>query len=126
MAVAIATVHHNRGLTSTALHLLLHVRAVLDVLPEIANVTADLLVGFERERDDGDEAEGEPFPEVGVLVDGVEVLGVGGCVGLCVSVREWAGTYHRFITRPEKLPQFWHCTVMCSAPESADWKARWC
>lgn len=22
-------------------------------------------------------------------------------------------------TRPEKFPQFWHCTVMCSAPERA-------
>lgn len=32
-------------------------------------------------------------------------------------------TYQRFITRPEKLPQFWHCTVMCSAPLSCDWKA---
>ena len=25
-------------------------------------------------------------------------------------------------TRPEKFPQFWHCTVMCSAPESAELK----
>lgn len=32
-------------------------------------------------------------------------------------------TYQRFITLPEKLPQFWHCTVICSAPLSADWKA---
>lgn len=29
----------------------------------------------------------------------------------------------RFMTRPLKLPQFWHCTVMCSAPLRGDWKA---
>jgi hypothetical protein len=28
--------------------------------------------------------------------------------------------------RPLKFPQFWHCTVMCSAPLSADVKARVC
>jgi hypothetical protein len=54
--------HHDRRL-SIALHLLLHVGAILDILPEIADVAADLLVRLERERDDGDEAEGEPFPE---------------------------------------------------------------
>jgi hypothetical protein len=43
-------------------HLLLHVRAVLDVLVEVADVAADLLVRLQREGDDGDEAEGEPFP----------------------------------------------------------------
>jgi hypothetical protein len=53
--------HHDRRL-SIALHLLLHVGAILDILPEIADVAADLLVRLERERDDGDEAEGEPFP----------------------------------------------------------------
>lgn len=35
-------------------------------------------------------------------------------------------THQRFITLPEKLPQFWHCTVMCSAPLSCELKAeRW-
>lgn len=65
LPVSIATVHHNRRLTtssSCALHLLLHVRPVLDILPEVADVAADLLVRLERERDEGDEAEGEPFP----------------------------------------------------------------
>lgn len=32
-------------------------------------------------------------------------------------------TDQRFITLPEKLPQFWHCTVMCSAPLSCELKA---
>ena len=63
----IPAMHHDRRRSSSALHLLLHVGAVLDVLPEIADVAADLLVGLERERDDGDEAEGEPFP-VGLSV----------------------------------------------------------
>lgn len=43
-------------------HLLLDVRAVLDVLIEVADVAADFLVGLQREGNDGDEAEGEPFP----------------------------------------------------------------
>jgi hypothetical protein len=32
--------------------------------------------------------------------------------------------YHLFITLPLKFPQFWHCTVMFSAPERGDVKAR--
>lgn len=60
--MAIPAMHHDRGLSAGALHLLLHVGAVLDVLPEVADVAADFLVGLEREGDDGDEAEGEPFP----------------------------------------------------------------
>lgn len=55
--------HHDCRLSAAgALHLLLHIRAVLDILPEIADMAADLLVGLERERDDRDEAECEPFP----------------------------------------------------------------
>lgn len=60
--LSIPSLHHDRRLTTTSVHLLLHVRAVLDVLPEIADVAADFLVGLEREGDDGDEAECEPFP----------------------------------------------------------------
>lgn len=41
---------------------LLHIRAVLDILPEIADVATDLPIGLEAEGDDGDEAECEPFP----------------------------------------------------------------
>ena len=41
---------------------LLQIRAMSNILPEIAYVTADLLPGLERERHEGDEAEGEPFP----------------------------------------------------------------
>lgn len=36
---------------------------ILDILPEITDVTTDFLPWFEGEGDDGDEAEGEPFPE---------------------------------------------------------------
>lgn len=47
-------------------------------------------------------------------------------MGLGVGETLWLGwTYQRFMTLPEKLPQFWHCTVMCSAPLSFDWKAAW-
>ena len=42
--------------------LCLDIWSIFDVLPKVANVTADLLVRFERERYDGDEAKGEPFP----------------------------------------------------------------
>lgn len=46
-------------------HLLLHVRAVLDILVEIADVAADLFIRFERKGYHGDEAEGKPFPRQG-------------------------------------------------------------
>lgn len=35
-----------------------------------------------------------------------------------VGVAKRGKVYHRFMTRPEWLPQFWHCTVRFSAPES--------
>lgn len=55
--------HHDRRLlTSASLYLLLHIWPVLDVLSEMANVASDFLVRLERERNDGDEAKGEPFP----------------------------------------------------------------
>jgi hypothetical protein len=89
---ALSTMHHDRGsLSPTSLYLLLHVRSVLDILAEVANVASDLLVRLERERDNGHEAEGEPFPALHYL-SSVRVGYVrGGGVGL---------------TRPEKLPQF--------------------
>lgn len=43
-------------------NLRLHIRPIFDVLPEVADVAAELLVGFEAEWDDGDEAKGEPLP----------------------------------------------------------------
>lgn len=45
----LATVHHDSRLLAGggAAHLLLHVRAVLDVLVEIAHVAADFLVRLE-------------------------------------------------------------------------------
>jgi hypothetical protein len=58
-------VHHDGGLlaaSAAAAHLLLHIRAVLDVLVEVADVAADFLVRLEREGDEGHKAEGEPFP----------------------------------------------------------------
>ena len=60
--LSIPSLHHDRRLAAGSVHLLLHVRSVLDVLREIADVAADLFVGLERERDEGDEAEREPFP----------------------------------------------------------------
>lgn len=60
--MTVLPVHHDRRLSSAALHLLLYVGAVFDVLPEVADMAADLLVGLERERDERDEAECEPFP----------------------------------------------------------------
>lgn len=62
LPVTVSTMHHDRRLTSTALHLLLYVRAVLDILPEVADVAADFLVGLQRERNNRYEAECEPFP----------------------------------------------------------------
>lgn len=54
--------HYSRLLSPTALHLLLHIRPILDVLPEIANMAANLMVRLQAERNKRDEAEGEPFP----------------------------------------------------------------
>jgi hypothetical protein len=66
------TMHHNRRLLSRAsrssINLLLHIRAVLYILAEIANVAAHLLVRLEREGDNGHEAECEPFPALGYLL----------------------------------------------------------
>ena len=61
-AMPIPTVHHDRRLPPTALHLLLHIWAVLDILPEIADVASDFLVRLEREWDYRDKAECEPLP----------------------------------------------------------------
>lgn len=56
--------HHDirRLLSASTLDLLLHIRSVLDVLAEMANVAPDFFVRLERERNDGDEAECEPLP----------------------------------------------------------------
>jgi hypothetical protein len=59
------TTHHITlllGRCSSTTDHLLHVRAVLDVLEEVADVATNLLVGLEAKGNDGDEAEGEPFP----------------------------------------------------------------
>lgn len=40
----------------SSIHLRLHIRSILDVLPEIAHVATDLLVRFEGERDEWNEA----------------------------------------------------------------------
>ena len=128
--MTIPTVHHNRWLASAALHLLLNVWAVLDVLPEVANVAANLLVRLKREWDDRNEAKCEPLP-------GKDVSRWWGWLIVCVVWHSDLGyrvtesdyvnvkgqTNQRFITLPEKLPQFWHCTVMCSAPVSCELNA---
>jgi hypothetical protein len=55
--------HHNRAtLTLTMTHLLLHIRAILDILPKVANMASDLFIWFERKGDHGDEAESKPLP----------------------------------------------------------------
>lgn len=50
---------------TTTCNLGLHVGPILDVLPEVADVAAELLVRLKAEGDDGDKAEGEPFPALG-------------------------------------------------------------
>jgi len=79
----------------------------------MANVASDFLVRLQRERDDGDEAECKPFPALHDLED--VLVRWGGVSG---------GKGER--TRPDRLPQFWHCTVMCSAPERAELKTVVC
>lgn len=60
--------HHNTTLrTPIPTQLSLNIRPVLDILEEVANAAADFLVGFEAERYDGDEAEGEPFPRIALV-----------------------------------------------------------
>ena len=54
--------HHDGAALCSAAYLLLHIRPVLDILPEMAYVAPDFFVGLEAERDEGDEAECEPFP----------------------------------------------------------------
>lgn len=59
------TPHPHRPLlltAPTALHLPLHIRPILDILPEIADMAADLVVRLEAEGNQRDEAEGEPLP----------------------------------------------------------------
>jgi hypothetical protein len=87
MLLLLPAMHHDRSSSSSRvpINLLLHVRAVLDVLAEMADVAADLLVRLERKRDQGHEAEGEPFPALGhaareiaaVLALHRDVLGAG-------------------------------------------------
>jgi hypothetical protein len=55
--------------SSVPIYLLLHVGSILDVLSKIANVAPDLLVWLEREGDNRDEAEGEPFPALHYLLE---------------------------------------------------------
>ncbi len=45
------------------------------------------------------------------------------CVSRIGGLEGWRDIYHRFITLPLMFPQFWHCTVMCSAPLRLDVKA---
>jgi hypothetical protein len=53
--------HRNR-LTSTSFHHVLDVGPVFDVLIELANVAADVLVGLKAERYNGHETKCEPLP----------------------------------------------------------------
>lgn len=67
-ASLVPPMHHNRRrLSAPASYLLLHVGPVLDVLTEIADVASDFVARLERERYDGHEAEGEPFPALHYL-----------------------------------------------------------
>lgn len=47
---------------ASSTHLRLYIRAVFDVLPEVADVAAELLVGLDGEGYDRNEAECKPFP----------------------------------------------------------------
>jgi hypothetical protein len=53
--------HRNR-LSSTSFHHVLDVGSVFDVLVELADVAADVLIRFEAERDYWNETEREPLP----------------------------------------------------------------
>ena len=83
-----------RRCASGSTQLCLNVWTVLDVLPKVADVTAELLVWLERERYDGNEAEGEPFPALhyatgvvaAVLALEGEVFGAGEAGGECWGV----------------------------------------
>jgi len=67
-------------------------RPILDVLPEMAHMAPDFLVRLEAEWDNGDEAEGKPFPALhyaagvvaAILALKREVFGAGEAGGECV------------------------------------------
>jgi len=78
-------------LCPTAKLLQLGFGAIRDILPEVADVAPDFLVRLEAKRDNGDEAECEPFPAfhhfarlvAAVLTTELDVFGAfeGGCEG---------------------------------------------
>jgi len=90
-------------MSATHPHLRLHIGPIFDVLVEAADMAAHLFVGLQREGDNWNEAEGEPFPKI-LLAYNLD------------NREKRRETDHRFIILPEKLPQFWHCTVRFSAP----------
>jgi hypothetical protein len=57
--------HGDMLLRTGMFHLLLDIRALANVLVEVADVAGDVVVGFEGEGDERDEADGEPFPVAG-------------------------------------------------------------
>jgi len=90
---------------STALHLCptakllqLGFAAIRNILPEVTDVAPDFLVRLEAKRDNGDEAECEPFPALhhfaglvaAVLALECYVFGTfeGGCEGVCSASKE--------------------------------------
>ena len=54
----------HRDTRPSAIHLLLYIRPVLEILVEFADVAVDCVPWFEGERYDRDEAEGEPLPVI--------------------------------------------------------------
>lgn len=62
MATISIPTHDNSATAIAIAHLIHHVRPILDILPEVADVATNLLVGFDGKRDHGDEAKGKPFP----------------------------------------------------------------
>jgi hypothetical protein len=82
ISAPLPTMHHNRRLLrvspSSSFNLLLHIWAILYVLAKVANVAAHFLVWLEREGDNGHEAECEPLPALGYLLN---------CVLVCVVRR---------------------------------------
>ncbi len=53
-----------RGRTTAVANLRFHIRTVLEILPEMADGAGDFFVFVCGEGEDGDEAEGEPWPVI--------------------------------------------------------------
>lgn len=92
--------------SSSAIHLLLYVGSVFDILSELADVAGNRVPGLQTEGDERDEAKGEPFPVT-------RVVSFASRIGSTLMAGK-DEAYQRFTTLPLWFPQFWHWTVMFS------------